>query len=128
MGRFFWPRMIASMFGWFLNDFVRLQCLPLLLVVKSVLFTGIAQGFYGSKVFIGNFVEIIAGVDAGVQTTWLWTLLQTGVQMFGYYGAAYIIDSRAYGRRRMQVCHACIYTHTAEVVGSKQTPTYDAHA
>lgn len=21
MGRFFWPRMIASMFGWFLNDF-----------------------------------------------------------------------------------------------------------
>lgn len=23
MGKFFWPRMIASMFGWFLNDFVR---------------------------------------------------------------------------------------------------------
>lgn len=54
--------------------------------------------------FIGNFVSIIAGPGAGVQTTWLWTLLQTGVQMFGYYGAAYIIDSRAYGRRRMQVC------------------------
>lgn len=24
MGRFFWARMIASMFGWFLNDFVRM--------------------------------------------------------------------------------------------------------
>lgn len=53
--------------------------------------------------FIGNFVSIIAGANAGVQTTWLWTLLQTGVQMFGYYAAAYTIDSRVYGRRRMQV-------------------------
>lgn len=31
--------------------------------------------------------------------------------MFGYYGAAYIVDSRFYGRRRLQVC----WVHTVLV-------------
>ena len=56
---YFWPRMLATCFGWFANDF----------------------GFYGGKVFIGDIVGVAAGPKAGVQTIYLWILLQTGVQL-----------------------------------------------
>ncbi len=107
MGYYFWPRMIATMAGWFINDVVRgVYCddgwCPCFTSHMLSCITQTQQGFYGGKVFIGDFVSIM-DPTAGVQTTWLWTMLQTGVQMFGYYGAAYVVDSRIYGRRRLQV-------------------------
>jgi len=34
---------------------------------------------------------------------WLWNLLNVGVSLFGYHFAAFSIDWKWYGRKRMQV-------------------------
>lgn len=45
-------------------------------------------------------------------TSWLWNLLNVGISLVGYYMAAFMIDWKWYGRKRMQVyCfpHLCAF-------------------
>ena len=72
-------RVIATAFGWFASDFF----------------------FYGSKLFQGNFIKVI-DPGATVMTGWLYNLINCGVSLVGYYMAAWLIDSKLYGRVTMQ--------------------------
>ena len=47
--------------------------------------------------------SILVGPDASVMTSWLWNLLNVGCSLVGYYLAAFMIDWKWYGRKRMQV-------------------------
>jgi len=60
--------------------------------------------FYGNKLFSSTFIKIIdPNAASNVITTWNWNLLNVGVEMFGYYMAALLIDHKFYGRKRMQI-------------------------
>ena len=50
--------------------------------------------------------SVLIGPDASVMTSWLWNLLNVGVALVGYHLAAFTIDWKVWGRKRMQVC-AC---------------------
>lgn len=78
--RHYWGRLFASCFGWFANDFF----------------------FYGNKIFSNVFIKIITGKDGSLQTTWLYNLINVGVQLPGYYLAAILVDHKLYGRKTMQ--------------------------
>ncbi|RXK37001.1 Pi-transporter A-1 [Tremella mesenterica] len=74
-------RLVGTTMGWFCNDFL----------------------FYGNKLFASSFIKIISPDSADdVVTSWLWNLLNVGVEMLGYYLAALMIDHKFYGRKRMQ--------------------------
>ncbi|KAF8308788.1 MFS general substrate transporter, partial [Clavulina sp. PMI_390] len=75
----YWPRLMATAGGWFCNDFF----------------------FYGNKIFQGQFIAIIAP-GSSLMTGWLYNLINIGVSLVGYYAAAYYIDNKFYGRKRMQ--------------------------
>lgn len=75
-------RLIGSTLGWFCNDFL----------------------FYGNKLFASTFIKVIDPSSSGnVMSTWLWNLVNVGVEMAGYYLAALLIDHKFYGRKRMQI-------------------------
>ena len=57
--------------------------------------------FYGTKIFQGVFIDII-NPDSTVMSGWLWSLLNVGCALVGYYMAALVIDYKFYGRTRMQ--------------------------
>ncbi|PKI84522.1 hypothetical protein MVES1_001956 [Malassezia vespertilionis] len=76
----YWHRLLASCFGWFANDFF----------------------FYGNKIFSGVFISLITGGDGKLQVTWLYNLINVGVQLPGYYLAAILVDNKMYGRKWMQ--------------------------
>ena len=76
----YWHRLFASTVGWFCNDFF----------------------FYGNKIFSGVFISIITGSGGKLQVTWLYNLINVGVQLPGYYLAAFLVDNKFYGRRFMQ--------------------------
>lgn len=75
----YWHRLIASTVGWFANDFF----------------------FYGNKIFSGQFIKIISP-GGTFTTTWLYNLINVGVQLPGYYLAALLVDNKFYGRKWMQ--------------------------
>ncbi|KAF8316129.1 MFS general substrate transporter [Clavulina sp. PMI_390] len=75
----YWPRLLATAGAWFCNDFF----------------------FYGNKIFQSQFITIIAP-GSSVMTGWLYNLINIGVSLVGYYAAAYWIDNKFYGRKRMQ--------------------------
>lgn len=78
----FGGRLFGSTMGWLFNDFL----------------------FYGNKLFASTFIGIISPNSKGnVMTTWLWNLVNIGVSLVGYYLAAFLIDHKFYGRRRMQI-------------------------
>lgn len=78
----FGGRLIGSTLGWLFNDFL----------------------FYGNKLFASTFIGIIApGSSGDVIVTWNWNLVNIGVSLVGYYMAAFLIDHKFYGRRRMQI-------------------------
>lgn len=78
----FGGRLIGSTTGWFANDFL----------------------FYGNKLFASTFIAIISPSAANnVIVGWNWNLVNIGVSLVGYYLAAFLIDHKFYGRRRMQV-------------------------
>ena len=78
----FGGRVIGTTSGWFFNDFL----------------------FYGNKLFSSTFIDIISpNAENNVMTTWLWNLVNVGVSLVGYYLAAFLIDHKFYGRRRMQI-------------------------
>ena len=63
----------------------------------------LARYFYGNGVFRSTFVGIIAGKNASVLENWLYSWINTGVQLVGYYAAALTVDVKWIGRRRMTV-------------------------
>ncbi|WFD38645.1 uncharacterized protein MJAP1_001606 [Malassezia japonica] len=90
----YWHRLFASCFGWFANDFF----------------------FYGNKIFSGVFIALITtGKTSGsspssLQVTWLYNLINVGVQLPGYYLAAILVDNKLYGRKWMQaVSFTCTF-------------------
>ncbi|WVO14752.1 hypothetical protein L204_102390 [Cryptococcus depauperatus] len=75
-------RLIGTTTGWLFNDFL----------------------FYGNKLFASTFIEIISPSSAGnVIVTWNWNMVNIGVSLVGYYLAAFLIDHKFYGRKRMQI-------------------------
>lgn len=58
--------------------------------------------FYGAKLFASTFIKVITPNSTGVMTGWLWNLLNVGVSLVGYYLAAFLVDHKFYGRKRMQ--------------------------
>ena len=74
--------MIGTTTSWMFNDFL----------------------FYGNKLFASTFIKIISPrATSNVVAGWNWNLLNVGVEMFGYYLAAFLIDHKFYGRKRMQL-------------------------
>jgi hypothetical protein len=47
--------------------------------------------------------SILVGPNASVMENWLWNLLNVGVALVGYHAAAFFIDWKWWGRKRMQV-------------------------
>ena len=48
------------------------------------------------------FIKLITGSGGSLQTTWLYNLINIGVQLPGYYLAAILVDNKMYGRKNMQ--------------------------
>ena len=46
---------------------------------------------------------LLVGTNASVQVNWLYSYINAGVQLVGYYCAALLVDYRAIGRRRLTV-------------------------
>jgi MFS family permease len=78
--RHYWPRLIATAGGWFANDFF----------------------FYGNKIFQSQFIKVINPNSHSVMTGWLYNLINIACSLVGYYLAAFYIDHKFYGRRKMQ--------------------------
>lgn len=78
--KYFTPRLIATAGGWFANDIF----------------------FYGNKLFQSNFISVISP-SSGLMTNWLWNMVNIGVELAGYYMAAWFVDNKLYGRKWMQV-------------------------
>lgn len=76
----YWHRLFAAAACWFFNDFF----------------------FYGNKIFSGVFIKLITGPGGTFGTTWLYNLINVGVQLPGYYMAALLVDHKLYGRKWMQ--------------------------
>ncbi|KIR57991.1 Pi-transporter A-1 [Cryptococcus bacillisporus CA1873] len=82
VGTHFAGRLVGTTLGWLFNDFL----------------------FYGNKLFASTFIEIISPNAAGnVIVTWNWNMVNIGVSLCGYYLAAFLIDHKFYGRKRMQI-------------------------
>ena len=47
-------------------------------------------------------MAILSGNNGSLLTNLLWTLLNSGISLIGYWAAAYMIDDVYYGRKRMQ--------------------------
>ncbi|KAF1814648.1 MFS general substrate transporter [Eremomyces bilateralis CBS 781.70] len=77
---YFGPRLFATAMGWFLNDFL----------------------FYGSKLFQSQFIAVLLPGNKSVMVGWLYSLINTGVSLVGYYLASFLIDNKIYGRKHMQ--------------------------
>lgn len=63
-------------------------------------------------------MAILTGNNGSLLTNLLWTLLNSGVSLIGYWAAAYMIDDIYYGRKRMQFfgflfVAACYYVAAA---------------
>ncbi|KAL9090735.1 MAG: hypothetical protein Q9159_001791 [Coniocarpon cinnabarinum] len=59
--------------------------------------------FYGNKLFSGQFIKVISPNDNSVMVTWLWGLVNVGVELIGYYLASFLIDNKLYGRKWMMI-------------------------
>ncbi|KAK9454379.1 phosphate transporter PHO84 [Dipodascopsis uninucleata] len=75
----FGPRLLATAGSWFANDVF----------------------FYGNKLFQSNFINVISPNHKGVMLGWLYSLVNIGVSLAGYYLAAFFIDNKLYGRNIM---------------------------
>ncbi|CAL8468731.1 g8271 [Coccomyxa elongata] len=78
--KMFWSRLLATAGSWFLWDF----------------------SFYGNKVFQSAFIQILSP-GASLLTTLLWTLLNSGCALVGYYVSAALVDNPKVGRLRIQI-------------------------
>ena len=60
---YFGPRLIATAGGWYANDIF----------------------FYGNKLFQGTFITAIIGKTTSLMPNWLYSLLNIGISLCGYY-------------------------------------------
>eukprot|EP00884_Botryococcus_braunii_P001670 jgi/Botrbrau1/11503/Bobra.0198s0001.1 len=80
--KWFWHRLAGTSMAWFFWD----------------------VSFYGNKLFQSTFIRIISGGRSStIMTNLLWTFLNSGVALIGYYFAAFTVDRRWMGRLRMQI-------------------------
>ncbi|KAJ5081722.1 hypothetical protein NUU61_009986 [Penicillium alfredii] len=79
--KYFGFRILATSGAWFANDVF----------------------FYGNKLFQSEFIKVISPETHSVMPTWLWNLCNTGVSLCGYYMASFLVDSKLYGRKWMQI-------------------------
>ncbi|ORY79862.1 putative Pi-transporter A-1 [Protomyces lactucae-debilis] len=81
--RVYGHRLIGTSIAWFANDIF----------------------FYGNKIFQSTFISAITGKSGPdvVFTNWLWNGVNILVSLAGYYLAAFLIDCKWYGRKRMQM-------------------------
>ena len=77
--KYYWHRQFGTATSWFVWDFA----------------------FYGNKLFQGTFIKVI-NPTATLFEVLLWTALNSGVALIGYYFAAFTIDKSWMGRKRMQ--------------------------
>ncbi|DBA96631.1 TPA: hypothetical protein ACH3X1_015490 [Trebouxia sp. C0004] len=106
----YWPRLMATCGCWFLWDF----------------------SFYGNKVFQSAFIKILSPAGADLEETLLWTLLNSGVALIGYWLAASVIDNPKVGRLRLQLlgfAAVCILFYLAAAIypslaSKKGLPTF----
>lgn len=106
----YWPRLLATCGAWFLWDF----------------------SFYGNKVFQSTFIKVLSPSGSDLEETLLWTLLNSGVALIGYWLAAAVIDNPRVGRLRLQllgffVVMTLFYIAAAvypSLVGKKGIPTF----
>ncbi|KAI9819608.1 MAG: hypothetical protein M1827_007058 [Pycnora praestabilis] len=77
---YFGPRLIATAGAWYCNDIF----------------------FYGNKLFQSEFIMVLSGKQTSVMPGWLYNLINTGVELIGYYLASFLIDNKLYGRKNMQ--------------------------
>lgn len=95
---YFGPRMIATAGAWYANDVF----------------------FYGNKLFQSEFIKVITSNGTSIMPGWLYNLINVGVSLVGYYlacelsplfqrlstlltHAAFLIDNKLYGRKKMQM-------------------------
>jgi hypothetical protein len=76
----FGGRLVATAGTWFCNDVM----------------------FYGGRLFISKFIDVIADNPKSVMVTWVWNLCNIIVSLAGYYLASLLIDNKLYGRKNMQ--------------------------
>lgn len=78
----YWHRLLATSLCWFCSDFA----------------------FYGMQVFRNELLQLVTGAPSDdASTLWLYNLINIAIQLVGYYLAAFFIDYRNYGRKRMQL-------------------------
>ena len=70
---YFGSRVIATSIGWFCNDVF----------------------FYGNKLFQSNFIKVISPSDTSVMEGWLWSFVNVGVSLCGYYCACKLPQLRS---------------------------------
>lgn len=73
-------RLVATTVGWFCNDVF----------------------FYGNKLFQSQFISVLLPGEKSVMPNWLYSLLNIGVSLVGYYLASFLVDNKLYGRKWMQ--------------------------
>ena len=78
--RHYWHRLLATSVCWFCNDFP----------------------FYGNQIFRTLLIDLVTSNSKEVMTYWLWNLINVGCELAGYYLAAFLIDNKHHGRKRMQ--------------------------
>ena len=78
---YFGWRVFATAGGWYCNDVF----------------------FYGNKLFSGEFINVITNNSKSILPTWLYSLINIGVELVGYYMASFLVDNKLYGRKWMQV-------------------------
>ncbi|KAH8910427.1 MFS general substrate transporter [Coniochaeta sp. PMI_546] len=76
----FGGRLLATAGTWFANDVM----------------------FYGGRLYISKFIEVITDNNKSVMVTWVWNLCNVIVSLAGYYLASLLIDNKLYGRKMMQ--------------------------
>lgn len=74
-------RIVATAGAWFANDVF----------------------FYGTKLFQSDFITVISPGSTSIMPIWLWNLCNVGVSLVGYYMASFLVDSKLYGRKWMQI-------------------------
>lgn len=76
----FGGRLLATAGTWFCNDVM----------------------FYGGRLYISKFIQVITHDNKSVMVTWVWNLCNVIVSLAGYYLASFLIDNKLYGRKVMQ--------------------------
>nr|BAU71128.1 proton/phosphate symporter [Parachlorella kessleri] len=78
--RFYLPRLLVTCLAWLCNDVI----------------------FYGNKLQMSKFIEVISGGSISQFKNKQWTLLNSAVALVGYYVAAFTMDLPQWGRVRCQ--------------------------